>query len=174
MWSMLRRSAWIVPAWILLVFAAIGPLIGLVVFSFGMGGLALANGAADGAWLTPFFLLYGLIFAHYIGLPSALVAGAATALLGRLQPHLPLWIGTVGGLVSFALAYAGGAAFLPPQTDASILDSLRGIPGGFTVVVLLVHVLAALTSWGIARRWLKRKKSGPRQGLLKQGTDRHP
>ncbi len=138
---------------ILIVFALVGPLVGLAVFSLGRGVFAVIDGHVDGMWLSPFFILYGLFFAHFVGLPWALVAGLCASVIASRMTDRRLWIGAMSGVVSFvsaalfktvqiplAPAYAGGAG---GDTFTS----------GIAAVMLLVHVIAATASWLIARRF---------------------
>lgn len=128
--------------WVLLVFALLGPLIGLVVFALGAGALAVAAGKPDGAALAPFFLIYGLPFAHFFGLPWALIAGLAAALLGLMRSSSAGWIGLAGGSISF-MAYMLGSNGAAREAFGP----------GFVYLALVVHVIPAVLCWWIVSRW---------------------
>lgn len=143
---------------VLLIFAMAGPLIGLLVLAIGIGVLALLGGHADGYFLTPVVLLYGFLFAHYVGLKWALVAGACACGLATIQPHAPIWIGPVAGLVSYATAAILGAAWLPTGAEATLPGQvIEKSVIGFGIVMLLVHVLSAMVCWWLARKLLAGK-----------------
>lgn len=138
---------------VLLIFAGVGPLIGLLVLAIGIGVLALLGGHADGYFLTPVVLLYGILFAHYAGLKWALIAGACAFGLATAQPHAPIWIGPVAGLVSYATAAMLGAVWLPTGAEATLPGQvIEKSVIGFAIVMVLVHVLSATVCW-----WLSRK-----------------
>jgi hypothetical protein len=140
----------IVRALVLLVFGVAGPLVGLVVFAVGMGGSAMLGGRADGGWVTPFFMLYGLLFAHYMGLMWALAAGAAALLLEATNKLRAGLIGPLSGTITGTLDGWVGAVLLPPGTAAG--DVADGLPLGFAAIMLAVHIVSATVSWWLARK----------------------
>lgn len=143
---------------VLLIFGGVGPLVGLVVFSVGMGGLAVLGGRPDGGWLTPFFLLYGLIFAHYAGLAWALVAGVAALVLEATGKLGTRWIGPLSGVLSCAVAASMGAVWLPPDTQGTTFgDVADRFALGFAAVMLAVHVVSASVSWWLARKLVRQR-----------------
>ncbi len=143
---------------VILIFVVVGPLVGLVVFSVGMGGLAVLGGRPDGLWLSPFFMLYGLLFAHSAGLTWALVAGVAALVLEATERLKAGLIGPVSGIVSCAIATSTGAVWLPPDTQtttfAEVADSFAL---GFAAVMLAVHVISASAGWWLARTLVRQR-----------------
>lgn len=142
-----KGSRWATAAWnagkILLVYAAAGPLIGLVVFALGISFVTIAGGQPGGIWLAPFFLLYGVVFAHFVGLPWALVAGgAAFVLFESAGRHA--WIGLASGAASFAIAAMTGNVALPVGPEGAVFDRFDT---AFVGLMACVHVLAAAGCW---------------------------
>lgn len=141
---------------ILLVYCAAGPLIGLVVFALGISLMAVASGQRDGIWLGPFILLYGLLFAYFVGLPWAAIAGIGAVMFWRVAGRAPQWIGPASGAASFVIAAASGFVPLPAGPESPIgpvIDSFGVVYFGLMAVV---HVLAAWGSWLAARGLLRR------------------
>lgn len=151
------RHAAVTIAKIALPFVLLGPLIGLVTFAFCMALLAMASGIADGHYLVPFFLIYGLIFAHFVGLASALVAAVTAAALALWLDRFPAWIGLASGLTALAIAGLRGSAFLPNGTEETFKTTMVTSGVGFVLVIAVTHVAAASGSWALARRWLRPK-----------------
>ena len=155
-WS---RQDWRCELWnaakLLLVYCAVGPLVGLVVFAASMGFATVMGGQPDGFSVGLFLMIFGLIFAHFVGLPSALVAGLATLALWRLIGREPSWIGVVAGLISFSVGYGSGAV---QMLEAKLTPGPVG--DNFSVAVLssmaAVHVLATFVCWLLSRRLLAR------------------
>lgn len=135
---------------LLLVFGALGPLIGLVVFAVGISLITVAGGQPDGIWLAPFFLLYGFLFAHLVGLPWALVAGVAAFMLS-LFAGARSWIGVASGGVSFAIAAAGGFVELPSGPDTAVGATIDTFGTTFAGLMAAVHVVSGCICWLIAR-----------------------
>ena len=133
------------------LYVVVGPLIGLVVFAAGVAVLAVANGHEQGAWLGPFFLLYGIVFAHFMGAPWALLAGCVAAGLVQWRGRLACWMGPASGCVSFAAAFAMGAARLPPGPESPVGQVVDGYGPGFVALMAAVHILAAAGAWWTAR-----------------------
>ena len=138
---------------ILLVFAIVGPLVGLVVFSLGTGAMAVMGGHVDGMWLSPFFLLYGLLFAHAVGMPWALVAGLCAAIIASSVADRRLWIGATSGAASFATAALFKAVQIPIGLASPGGPAGDSFTWGIATVFLLVHVISAMASWFVARRF---------------------
>jgi hypothetical protein len=136
---------------ILATYVVVGPLIGLVVFAAGIALLAVANGQTQGAWLGPFFLLYGIVFAHFIGAPWAVLAGGVAVVLDRWRGKGARWIGAASGAASFAVAYVAGAARLPPGPESPVGQVVDGYGPGFALLMAVVHILSAAGAWGLAR-----------------------
>lgn len=137
---------------ILLVFALVGPLVGLIVFALGIGSMASINGKPEGMWVSPLVILYGLFFAHFVGLPWAVIAGLCASILAACTPRRGIWIGAAAGALSFATAAMFKAVPLPPPVSPE-----APIDNTFTwtiaAVYLLVHAISATVSWLIARRF---------------------
>jgi hypothetical protein len=133
---------------ILLLYCGIGPLVGLVVFAVGLGGgVAVARRSPDGLWLVPFFLIYGLILAHFVGVTSAAVAALAAIGLRFVSGGTPAWIGSASGAAAFAVV---GASLAPVAQDALQLE-----PAAYVLLIAAVHLLAATASWRLARGLLR-------------------
>lgn len=139
---------------ILAVFCGIGPLIGLVVFATGLSLIVIGGGQADGFWIGPFILLYGILFAHVVGLPWAGLAGVAAVVLSRFAGPHP-WIGAASGVVSFAIAVLSGNVTLPPGVGSSAAADVDSFGEAFFGLMAVVHVLSAIACWLIARRLIR-------------------
>lgn len=139
----------------LLVYCAAGPLIGLLVFAAGVSIAMVVGGQPGGGWLGPFFLLYGLLFAHFVGLAWAGIAALAALALWRVAGAKPAWIGPAGGLVSFVLAALTGNVALPPGPASP----LAGTVDNFGLVIFglmgVVHVVSASACWFASRGMLR-------------------
>ncbi|MEZ5850608.1 MAG: hypothetical protein R3D68_08175 [Hyphomicrobiaceae bacterium] len=142
-------------SWIMLIFVGLGPLIGLVVFAVGMTALGLASEPRSGTLLVlPFFLLYGLFFAHFVGAASAALAGAVASAIYGVTQRKSAWIGPISGAVALgaAIAYAGVQAPRPPAPGAA--PSGWTSDAGIVLVLSATHVLAATGAWLVARQAL--------------------
>lgn len=137
---------------ILLIFGGIGPLIGLLVFAFGMAVLGVIKGGADGLVVAGLVLVFGIIFAHLLGGVSALVAGGVAAFLTLLTGRIQWWTGLVSGLASLSVAMMRGLVQLPPLPRAGSGLDLTSFSTALWVVMVLVHLIAAVAAWEIARR----------------------
>lgn len=147
--SNLSRAAWNAGK-ILLVYGAAGPMIGLIVFAIGISAITVLGGQPGGLWLAPFFLIYGVLFAHFVGLPWALVAGIAAFLLLHLVGNRA-WIGAASGLASFAIATAGGFIEMPQAPDLSTGAATESFVVAVDALMGLVHVASATACWFIVR-----------------------
>lgn len=150
------------------LFVAIGPLVGLVVFSAGVSVLALLQGPRDAVWLGPFLLLYGLLFAHFIGAPWALIASLAASLTAIATGRTAGWIGPLSGAVSWGVAAGVGGAQLPPGPDSPAGAQIDAFGPGFVIVLLLTHLTAATVCWLLARRLIRRDL--PPSGSTNEGS----
>lgn len=81
---------------IILIFAAVGPLIGLLIFGLGIAVAALSPP------MFVFFLVYGPLFAHLTGLIPAVIAGLLVASYAAWQGLVPAWYAALAGLVATA------------------------------------------------------------------------
>lgn len=153
--SVWRRRLWD-PLRILLVYCAAGPLIGLVVFALGISLVAVAGGQRDGILLGPFILLYGLLFAHFVGLPSAAIAGIGAVTFWRVAGRAPQWIGPASGAASFVIAAVSGFVPLPTAPESPIGPVIDSFGLAYFGLMAVVHVLAAWGSWLAARGLLRR------------------
>lgn len=136
---------------ILGTYVVVGPLIGLLVFSAGVAMLAVTNGHSQGAWLGLFFLIYGILFAHFMGAPWAVLAGCVAVVLDRWCGAGVRWFGAASGASSFALAYVTGAARLPPGAESPVGQVVDGYGPGFASLMVVVHIASAAAAWEIAR-----------------------
>ena len=124
---------------IVAIFAGIGPLIGLAVFGMALAARGLVTGkGTDSLYLIPFFLIYGLMFAHLVGGMFATASGVATAVLAWLRGRVTWWMALGVGLASWGVwLYATrGSVLMAPQPADDILWEM-----------LAVHVLSTLASW---------------------------
>lgn len=140
---------------ILSVFVLIGPLVGLVAFSGGVSLLGWFSGPPDAVWLGPFFLLYGILFAHFIGGVWALMAGCVAALVSWHLKRVDFWIGPASGLFTFVLAALSGNAQLPQPSGSPVGVEIAAISHWALVVVLFTHVAAATVAWLMARHFAR-------------------
>ena len=134
---------------IVLVFAVVGPIIGLVIFALGSGILAfgvstepLTSRLDSSASTVLIVLLYGLFFAHWIGALAAVIAGVLVAWYASWRGSVPLGVGVIAGVVSIVGSY--------PR-----LGSLPGdnIGAGLSMLILAVHVLPAIACTRLTRLW---------------------
>ena len=142
---------------VLAIFITVGPLVGLVAFATGISALALTNGPADAFWLGPFFLIYGLAFAHFFGALWAFLAGLIAIGTAKCLGQAPVWIGPGSGIASFAVSTVRPPWQLPPDTDSAIGQQVNAFGPSFVVVVLLTHVAAATVCWLLTRRFARRE-----------------
>ncbi len=140
---------------VLLVYCAAGPLIGLLVFAAGMSLATVAGGQPGGLWLGPFILLYGLFFAHFVGLPWACLAGLAAVGLHHAFGRSAGWIGPASGAVAFAIAAIGGFVRLPAGPESPVGPAFDSFGIAFFGLMATVHVLSAWGSWLAARGLLR-------------------
>ncbi|MDX2155229.1 MAG: hypothetical protein SFW09_01870 [Hyphomicrobiaceae bacterium] len=140
---------------ILLVYCAAGPLIGLLVFAVGLSLIAVGGGQANGGWIGPFVLLYGILFAHFVGLAWAGVAAVAAIALHYVVGQSARWIGAASGTVSFAMAVVSGFVRLPAGTESPIGPAIDSLGIAFFGLMAIVHVLAAFASWLLVRGLLR-------------------
>jgi hypothetical protein len=141
---------------VLLVFCAAGPLIGLVVFAAGTAVATVVGGQRDGVWLAPFFLIYGLPFAHFIGIASAALAAMTSAGLWRITGRTPAWIGLAAGLVSFSLAAVSGHIQMPARPESPAGPEFDSFGLAFSALMALVHVVSSWACWLLSRGLLHR------------------
>lgn len=149
-----RRGRLIRSALAIVVFVAVGPIIGLLVFAFGFGAGIALSGKEGGAAVALFLLLYGWLFAHYFGALWALLAGLAATILAATTRRTSLWIGPVSGAVSLAgAAVAGQASFPSPPSppEGAVFD---GFDYNLLLLITLVHVISATLCWAMTRRLL--------------------
>lgn len=130
---------------IVAIFAGIGPLIGLAVFGAALAARGIVTGkGTDSLYLIPFFLIYGLMFAHLVGGPYAAVAGLATAALAWWRGRVAWWMALFVGLATWAawLYFTRGMVLTVPQPADDIM-----------LETLAVHALSTLACWRLAVAW---------------------
>ena len=134
---------------IVLVFAVVGPIIGLVIFALGSGILAfgvstepLTSRLDSSASTVLIVLLYGLFFAHWIGALAAVIAGVLVAWYASWRGSVPLGVGVIAGVVSIVGSY--------PRLGSFAWDN---IGAGLVMLILTVHVLPAIACTRLTRRW---------------------
>ncbi len=150
-----RRAALWGAVKVLLIYCAAGPLVGLFVFAAGVSLAMVVGGQPGGEWLGPFFLLYGLLFAHFVGIAWAAVAALAAIAMWRLARAKPAWIGPAGGLISFALAALTGHVELPAGPESPVGGSVDNFALVYVGLMALVHVVSAWVCWLAARGMLR-------------------
>lgn len=142
---------------VIALFVAIGPVVGLLVFAGGMTVLSLAVEPIGRAWMVgAFFLMYGVIFAHYIGAASAAVAGAFAAAAALLLGRAPAWIGPLSGAVAFAFAWLAGLVTLSVSAMLTHANLSWGPQSRVFVLMAVVHVATAAVMWLMARPLMRR------------------
>jgi hypothetical protein len=134
------------------LFFAMGPIVGLLVFAIGMAVLAGVS-APGGFWMGPFFLIYGIVFAHFMGGAWACIAGVVAAAWARITGGSGLYVGPASGAVSFAIAFLTGDASLPVVSGSQIETGADPAGIGFWTVMLATHVLSATACWSVARHF---------------------
>lgn len=96
--------------------------------------------------------LYGLVFAHFAGAAWALLAALVAAGIALATRSRSRWIGPAGGAVS-ALAAVGSGTYKAIGPAREMVTSNADIGWlGFTVVLVIVHVVSGTVCWLIARR----------------------
>ncbi|HRK18124.1 MAG TPA: hypothetical protein PK970_04145 [Hyphomicrobiaceae bacterium] len=138
------------------VFCGLGPLIGLVIFAAGSSLLAVASGTKDGFWIGPFLLIYGVLFAHFVGIAWAALAGVVSVSISFLLKRMPTWIGPVSGLVSFVASLHPKFRMFDGPALVGDGQSPSTFGPAFALVLAATHIGAAWASWVMAKRWVGR------------------
>ncbi len=146
-----RASLYI--AKVVVVFAAVGPLVGLLILALGIAVNAIVIGPIESIWLAPFFLLYGIVFAHFAGLTWAALAGLSCGAAAVWTRSAPLWLGPAAGTLTFAIATATGNAGLPPGPESPQGEAIDSLAPLFAVLMAAIHIGAATLCWLMARRF---------------------
>lgn len=138
----------------LLIYAMMGPLVGLVLYAIALSIFgAVRSGSAEAVWVFPFMVFYGLPFAHLLGVVPASVAGVLSAALARWTQRDDQWIGAAGGGASFLAGEMTGSISRTPAVTADLAEPLRAyIQVVFWLLMALVHVGAAVACWMVARQ----------------------
>lgn len=143
---------------IILVFVIIGPLIGLVAASAlltmatsvqreSVAVLDKSVETADPAAFGLLILVYGLLFAHFIGAMWAALAGGIVALRAALWGPASVFEGVPIGAFT---ALASIVYFQGSEIDAGSLERIEvQVAAGWA----LVHIIPAMTCIGLTRRW---------------------
>lgn len=139
------RPSWRQLAGIVVIFAGIGPLAGLLVFgsSLSVRSLIAGNGP-DSFYLVPFFIIYGLMFAHLVGGPVAVATGVAVAAIAAWKGRVPWWAASAIGV---------GAGLLPAYFRLGRGLQSLGQGDYFLPELLATHVGATLVCWWLSMRW---------------------
>jgi hypothetical protein len=143
---------------IVLIFVVVGPLIGLVTLStlltvFAAAQLETAeaiakeHSARDAAALGLFVMIYGVLFAHFVGALWAAVAGALVALRSQLWGPGSIFEGVPIGVLT---ALASLVTWDFKDINSS---SLGEIEGPAMAGWILVHVVPAAVCIWLTRRW---------------------
>lgn len=148
---------------IVLTFAVVGPLIGLMTLSALLTILTSSQREAvqafdnsietgDPAALGLFVLMYGVLFAHFIGAMWAALAGAIVAFRANLWGPASVFEGVpIGVLTALASIVFYGAGDLEPGT----LDKVElQVAAGWA----LVHIVSTMACIWLTRRWQNRDK----------------
>ena len=126
----------------MLVFVAAGPLIGLLAAAgTSMAGLFFSRWAEFAGHFPAFMLLYGWVFAHFVGLAPAALAGAMVAAYAAWRGRVPLLAGAAAGL--------GSGILLNRLTPFDPKAELAPI----VFVWIATHVVAAVACTRLTRRW---------------------
>lgn len=135
----LDTGRWLDIAKIIATFLAAGPLAGLLVFS-----VATALAARD-PFVGLFFVIYGLIFAHFVGGVPALAAGVVVAgLAWWREKAVPVWLGALAGLLSVPIIESPRTLFRPDAVSGDQVLSL---------LIVATPVVAAVAMTRLTRRW---------------------
>jgi hypothetical protein len=130
---------WLDLAKIAAAFLAVGPLLGLSVFAIGV------SFASRDPFVGLFFIIYGLLFAHFVGGGPALVAGVLVAILAWWRAEVvPVWLGAVAGLLTVPIIESPRSLLRP---DAVAADQ------ALAVLIVATPVLAAAGMTRLTRRW---------------------
>lgn len=129
---------------VVIVFVAVGPLLGLVVFALGSGFVTVGNvrapdasGLSDFAAVVAAMLLYGVAMAHWAGALSAAATGFLVACYAAWRGCVPLVVGGMAGLVGSIVGFA------------DLLGTAVPVAG----LTIAVHVLPAIACTRLTRRW---------------------
>jgi hypothetical protein len=143
---------------IVLIFVAIGPLIGLATLSGLLSTVAASQlgqvdvldksiETGDPAALGLFVMLYGLLFAHFLGAIWAAVAGAIVALRAHLWGPASIFEGVPVGVFT---ALASSVGWDLNDLNASSLGQIETqAAAGWA----LVHIVPAMVCIWLTRRW---------------------
>lgn len=140
-----------IPGWrrllgIVVIFAGLGPLIGLAVFGTALAARGLVTGkGTDSLYVIPFFLIYGLLFAHLVGGAYAAAAGLATVWIAWWRGRVAWWMALAVGMASWIawLYFTRGRVLTAPQPADDIM-----------LETLAVHLLSTLACWRLCVSWL--------------------
>lgn len=136
---------WLRLAAIVAIFAGIGPLVGLVVFGAALSVRGLLAGKGwESLYLIPFFMIYGLLFAHFVGGLYAAAAGIATAAVARWHGRVTSWMALVIGVACWlACGFASRGTVLTSPMPADDIAA----------EMLVVSVVSTFTCWRLAVAW---------------------
>jgi hypothetical protein len=134
---------------IMVVFAAIGPLVGAAVLVAVLTGMGMRD-AVDESQLHVFTLvgfLYAMPLSYWLGTAPAAAAGLAIgirqAFFGRATWPMALAVGLIVGVVML-----GRSGALPARAGDAV-DSLSE----FSAVIVLACLISTLVCWTLVRGW---------------------
>jgi hypothetical protein len=129
-------------ALIVVVFVAVGPLVGmLATVPMSLVGLLFSRWIEFATHFPAFMLLYGWVFAHFVGWAPAALTGVLVALYAWRCRRVPLAVGAVAGLAS-SMILSRWAPF-----------DLKAEQVPIVVIWVATHVVAAIACTRLTRRW---------------------
>lgn len=141
---------------IVLIFAVVGPLIGLATLSGLLSVLAAANVEAketgDAAAFGAFILIYGVLFAHFFGALWATLAGAIVALRANLWGPASIFEGVPIGV------FTAMASIVTWDVNDINVSALADIELRAAAGWALVHIVPAMACIWLTRGWQAREE----------------
>lgn len=139
-WQRAGRFAGIVS-----LFLLVGPAVGLVTFAACIAVYGVLTGKPGDLVATALVvLLYGSVFAHFMGMIPATITGVAVAALAAIrQASVPVWVGAVAG--------AAASAFV--LSDIVFKQSVSETAELIVWSLLICGAVAGAACTRLSRRW---------------------